>query len=405
MRLLLATSAILVLATRGFAADRYHVVTPSFGCVVPWTTWVINDQRDLRRHEPEWLQHVITRGQCRLISPIQEWQEIGSTGRLLLLRPVPPRDDLPPLLFRPFDLRHGEVGSVPVVPATVPDRPAPVLEQPLPPLPSPASPSPTLPLPDPAAAARATLPPPPALPAPATTAAPAAPAPPDTGPGGPATLAVPEPASPPPATSQAPTAPVPTPAPIIAPTVPVAPPVAPGVAPAVAEAGIGVDGTVVVAAIVALLAIVSGLVWMLRRRLAIRRQDRLMAEWLDTEELSRPSGSDIAPSAIDSDKYRERCLEFLVEAGWTARSCFPGSGLTADIMARRDGRLLTVQCRPSSHPLEAEVVREALVVRAAQGATLAAVVSNAGYSKAARSLAATSGVLLLHDTELPEFVS
>lgn len=401
MRLVLATSAILVLATKGFAAERYHVVTPSFGCVVPWTTWVINDQRDLRRHEPEWLQHVIARGQCRLISPIQEWQEIGSTGRLLLLRPVPPRDDLPPLLFRPSDLRHGEMASVPAVPAAVPDRSAPVLEQPLPPLPSPASPSPNLPPPDPAAAARTMLPPSPALPA----AAPAAPASPDTGPGGPAVPAVPEPASPPPAASLAPAAPVPTPAPMVAPAVPVAPPAAPGLAPAVAETGIGVDGTVVVAAIVAFLAIVSGLAWLLRRRLAIRRQDRLMAEWLDTEDLSRPSGSDVAPSSIDSDKYRERCLEFLVEAGWSARSCFPGSGLTADIMARRDGRLLTVQCRPSSHPLEAEVVREALVVRAAQGATLAAVVSNAGYSKAARSLAATSGVILLHDTELPEFVS
>lgn len=108
---------------------------------------------------------------------------------------------------------------------------------------------------------------------------------------------------------------------------------------------------------------------------------------------------------IDRDGYRRRCIDFLAEGGWEARPCFPGGGLTADIMARRGGRLLTVQCRPSTQPLEAAVVREALVVRAAQDAALSAVVSNAGYTKAARSLAAASGVLLLHDTELPELVS
>ena len=161
-----------------------------------------------------------------------------------------------------------------------------------------------------------------------------------------------------------------------------------------------------IAALIVLAALVAlGFRRRSRRRVSMRRQERPPVELFDAQAAATPaSGSELFSPPIDTLDYRQRCVKSLGEAGWQARMSFPAGGLTADIIARRDGRLLTMQCRPSTRPLESVVVQEALIVRRAQDANLAAVVSNAGYTKAARSFAAASGVRLLHETELPEFI-
>ena len=170
-----------------------------------------------------------------------------------------------------------------------------------------------------------------------------------------------------------------------------------------------------VVGLVAILALLAGLIiiglLLVRRRREMSGRSR--AELHDAQPGDAQPGdaqprlpadeAEVPP--IDTNAYRRWCVDSLTEAGWQARMSFPAGRLTADIMARRDGRLLTVQCRPSTRPLEAAVVQEALVVRRAQDAQVAAVVSNAGYTRAARNLAAASGVRLLHETELTEFVS
>jgi hypothetical protein len=167
-----------------------------------------------------------------------------------------------------------------------------------------------------------------------------------------------------------------------------------------------VPGSSLIVGLAAVLAALAALVgFALSRLIRHRRNERSSRDWARLQPTLAADETVLPPPPIDGSAYRQRCVESLAEAGWQARMSFPAGRLTADIMARRDGRLLTVQCRPSTQPLEATVVREALLVRNAQDAQLAAVVSNAGYTKAARSLAATSGVRLLHETELPEFVS
>ena len=157
----------------------------------------------------------------------------------------------------------------------------------------------------------------------------------------------------------------------------------------------------------AALAVLACLVIIGLRFLVGRRRDRPVAGQPPAELLDAPQlpADEVDVPPIDHNAYRRGCADSLREAGWQARMSFPAGRLTADIMARRDGRLLTVQCRPSTRPLEAAVVQEALLVRRAHDAQVAAVVSNAGYTMAARTLAAASGVRLLHETELPEFVN
>lgn len=421
MRLLTvaAASLTLLLSDASFAADRYQVRAPSFGCVVTWTTWAVNDQHNPRRHDYRWLRHVIDRGQCRMVGPNQQWEQIGRTNGLLLLRPVPSAPGITSLFFRPTDLQRGRIAvDAPApVPLPVPVAP-PVSSQDLSPpnlQPAPAT--------DPVAAAPAAAPlttvPPaqeamPPAPDPVPDSAPPVEAPDSTSKpsaNDPSTPASPgsEPPAAVPSATPAPTGTAPPDIPAIQPP-PVATPAIVAAAPVATPANLASTRTALAIGLVAALVVLAGLIVLglrrrSRRRVDLRRQERSLTERLDSQAPAVPDGSpDLVSPPIDTQDYRQRCVKSLGEAGWQARMSFPAGGLTADIIAKRDGRLLTIQCRPSTQPLESVVVQEALIVRRAQDANLAAVVSNAGYTKAARSFAAASGVRLLHETELPEFI-
>ena len=423
MRLFAATGLMLLLPVAGVAAaDRYHVVTPSFGCVVPWTAWALNDGHNPHHRDPRWLDRVAGRGGCRLVSPIQEWERVGRVDGLALLRQVPPHVGATPLLFPPSNLRKGEIADpalsalaetavpAPSQTAAQPDVVAATPAASAAPPPAPAAP-PDPPVPaasqPPAGAASSS---PAASPSVAQGGPAVADAAPSSTPSDPAQHAPAGPA----ATATAPAAPAAMPGPAAAP-----PPAAPAAAaadavhpPALVHAratgalaavrGLSLRDRVIGLAIPGLLA---GLVvlWLLARRRVRDEAGPSPSEPYDAPPGLAAEEADILP--IDGNAYRQWCVDSLTEAGWQARMSFPAGRLTADIMARRDGRLLTVQCRPSTRPLEAAVVQEALLVRRAQDAQVAAVVSNAGYTRAARNLAAASGVRLLHETELPEFVS
>ncbi len=456
MRLFATASLMLLLPAAGIASDRYHVVTPSFGCVVPWTTWALNDGHNPHRRDARWLNRIIERGSCRLVSPIQEWERVGRIGRLVLLRQVPPHVGATPLLFRPSDLRVGGIAdpapappeattpsALPEPPAGSPGQPDPAQEADAPPPAAPAStdatpsgasdppPSAAAPL-SVSGAASGEQAPAPATPdaiPPSTSSTgsdPATQAPPAAATQEPPVVATPLPdlpaATAAPAPAPAPVAATPAPPPALQVPAPVAPPPAPAASapdavahppaavPAHAASIPWTNRTMtrrnrLVVGLVAILALLAGLIviglFLVRRRRG--RAERSRAELHDARPELPADEAEVPP--IDNNAYRQWCVASLTEAGWQARMSFPAGRLTADIIARRDGRLLTVQCRPSTRPLEAAVVQEALVVRRAQDAQVAAVVSNAGYTKAARNLAAASGVRLLHETELTEFVN
>lgn len=383
MRLLPATSVMLLSATASFAAEPFHVAAPSFGCVDARSTWLLSETHDRRRHDPQWVERAMHRGQCSLVGPAQEWQEIGPVGHLVLMRPISPQAG-PPLLFRPFDLRRG-----------------PPTEQ-VEPLPPVVSAPATSPVPGGAAtgllpASVSVAPPvaiPPAVPLPGPPD-PARPADVATSPAGPVSTGLP-PAAP---------APVPEPASPMLAALPPVPATAAAATNPLQAAWAGRPAIIGGIALVLAALIVLGLRRLIRHRVVKRHKERSVDEWLDTQPAFGTDRLDTAAPAIDDAAYRQRCVKSLGEAGWQARMSLPAGRLTADIIARRDGCLLTVQCRPSMQPLEAAVVQEALVVRSAQDAQLAAVVSNAGYTEAARTLANANGVRLLHETELPEFTS
>jgi restriction system protein len=102
-------------------------------------------------------------------------------------------------------------------------------------------------------------------------------------------------------------------------------------------------------------------------------------------------------------EYETFCAEALRRAGWNARVTIATGDQGTDIVAERDGKRLVVQCKFYTKPVSNKAVQEVAAARLHEGADQAVVVSNAPYTKSARQLAGTTGVLLLHHDDLASF--
>lgn len=103
--------------------------------------------------------------------------------------------------------------------------------------------------------------------------------------------------------------------------------------------------------------------------------------------------------------YEQFCLKTLAAAGWRAHPTPASGDQGADIVAERDRVRLVVQCKRYGKPVGNAAVQEAAAAGRYWSGDMAAVVSNAGFTPAARKLAAATGVLLLHHDDLPDLPS
>ena len=102
----------------------------------------------------------------------------------------------------------------------------------------------------------------------------------------------------------------------------------------------------------------------------------------------------------DGIAYERFCAGKLTAAGWSARATPASGDQGVDILAERDGTRLVVQCKRYGKPVGNGAVQEITAAARHWSSDMAAVVSNAGFTPAARKLAGTTGVLLLHHDEL-----
>ena len=127
--------------------------------------------------------------------------------------------------------------------------------------------------------------------------------------------------------------------------------------------------------------------------------DRQVADHLgdEVERLSPGEVAGLSPSAFEA-----HCARRIAAQGWSARTTALSGDQGADIIAEKDGIRLVVQCKLLARPVGNKAVQEAHAAKVHFGARYAAVVSNADFTRSARDLAATTGVLLLHHSELDE---
>lgn len=124
---------------------------------------------------------------------------------------------------------------------------------------------------------------------------------------------------------------------------------------------------------------------------------------LETRLIRRSALLDV-PADICGDMsptdYERHCAELLTRAGWDARTTKGSGDQGADVIATRGGKRLVLQCKLYSSPVGNTAVQEVVAAKIHEGAGFGAVVSNAAFTPAARQLAATTGTLLLHHSEL-----
>ncbi len=102
-----------------------------------------------------------------------------------------------------------------------------------------------------------------------------------------------------------------------------------------------------------------------------------------------------APKYTTPRDFELWCANILVEQGWKAE-CTPASGdHGADVIAEKLSRRIVVQCKLYSKPVGNGAVQEIFTACRHYQAQAAIVVTNAGYTKQAKEVAASTGVLLL----------
>ncbi|POF61312.1 restriction endonuclease [Novacetimonas maltaceti] len=129
-----------------------------------------------------------------------------------------------------------------------------------------------------------------------------------------------------------------------------------------------------------------------------------IAGWVTAriEQVARaaPQRPDTVGPGMDPLEYEQYCAAELRHDGWQADTTVGSGDQGADIVASRRGLRMVVQCKLYSRAVGNDAVQQITAARAHYNATVAAVVSNAAYTRAAQQLARTNGVWLLHHDEL-----
>ena len=105
---------------------------------------------------------------------------------------------------------------------------------------------------------------------------------------------------------------------------------------------------------------------------------------------------------LSGEHYEILCRNLLQAQGWRV-SATPATGdQGADLIADAGRRRIVIQCKFYNRPVGNKAVQEAAAALAFHAGDRAVVVSNAGFTRAARHLAAANAVLLLHHDQLAE---
>lgn len=105
---------------------------------------------------------------------------------------------------------------------------------------------------------------------------------------------------------------------------------------------------------------------------------------------------------IDPLEFERRCQEAMQLSGWIAQTTKSTGDQGADVIANKRGTKVVLQCKLYSNTVGNKAVQEVFAAKTHLSANFAAVVSNCSYTRSAKELAVTTGVLLLDYSQLRE---
>jgi len=102
--------------------------------------------------------------------------------------------------------------------------------------------------------------------------------------------------------------------------------------------------------------------------------------------------------------FEKSVADNFTRLGWETRETKKTGDQGADVIAEKDDNKIIVQCKLYSRPIGNKAVQEVVAARNYYKGNLALVVSNSSYTKSAQQLAASNDVVLLHYSNLSEFL-
>lgn len=130
---------------------------------------------------------------------------------------------------------------------------------------------------------------------------------------------------------------------------------------------------------------------------------RLMTEMLEEparEECARLEAGFNYNEDMSPLDYERFCAARLEAVGWTCELTKGSGDQGADVVARKNGTVLVVQCKKYGSPVGNGAVQEAVAAKGHLKAHFAAVVSNTSFTRSAVELASSTRTLLLNHSEL-----
>jgi restriction system protein len=101
-------------------------------------------------------------------------------------------------------------------------------------------------------------------------------------------------------------------------------------------------------------------------------------------------------------EFEAFCASELEQNGWKTHVTRLAGDQGVDVVATKGGTRVVLQCKLYSQPVGNKAVQEVFAGKEHEGADFACVVTNVGYTGSARQLAASTGVRLLHWTDLKD---
>ena len=118
----------------------------------------------------------------------------------------------------------------------------------------------------------------------------------------------------------------------------------------------------------------------------------------------RPAFATI-PTDITPTAFEAFCAETLRGCGWAVRLTSMSRDQGVDVVAEKNGMRVVLQCKLYGKPVGNKAVQEVATGRVHEQAHYGVVVTNNTYTSAAKELAGTNGIRLLHYIDLPNLES
>lgn len=110
----------------------------------------------------------------------------------------------------------------------------------------------------------------------------------------------------------------------------------------------------------------------------------------------------LSQKVMTGAEYEKYCTNLLTQQGWTCATTPLSGDQGADIIGLKASKKLVVQCKLYSSSVGNQAVQEVIAARTFYRADFAAVITNSTYTRSAKELAISAGVVLMTHEEVPE---